>query len=76
MPALDSEALLAVHYDERHRLLRATFRASGKTYVYKGVPPEDYTGLLAARSRGAWFNANIRDRYPFEELKQFGRRGR
>lgn len=75
MPALNSEALLAVHYDERHRLLRATFRISRKTYVYKGVAPDVYAELMAARSRGAWFNANIRDRYPFEEVKQFGRRG-
>ncbi|MGN6515776.1 MAG: KTSC domain-containing protein [Rhizomicrobium sp.] len=75
MPALDSEALLAVHYDERHRLLRATFRTSRKTCVYKGVAPDVYAALMAARSRGAWFNANIRDHYPFEEVKQFGRRG-
>ena len=74
MPALDSEALLAVHYDPKQRLLRATFRATGKTYVYRGVTPEVYAGLLAAKSRGAWFNANIRDHYPFEEVKQFGRR--
>ena len=68
MPVLDSAALAAVWYDQNRRALRATFRESERTYVYDGVPPEEYAALMQAGSRGAYFNAHIRDRYPFHEV--------
>jgi hypothetical protein len=68
MPLLDSAALASVSYDETKRALRATFRDNRRTYIYEGVPPEEYTALMAAESRGAWFNAHIRDRYRFREV--------
>ena len=68
MPVLDSTALAAVSYDETARTLRATFRDNRRTYVYEGVPREEYAALMAAESRGAWFNAHIRDRYRFREV--------
>jgi KTSC domain len=68
MPALDSTALASVWYDEKRRLLGAVFRESWRTYVYEGVPPDEYAALMAAPSKGAWFNAHIRDRYPFREI--------
>ena len=46
------------------RELRVTFQ-SGKRYVYQGVPAEIYTAMRGAFSKGEFFNANIRDRYPF-----------
>lgn len=67
MPLLDSEALLAVHYDAARQTLRATFRGNRRTYDYLGVPAEDYAALLRTDSKGVWFNAHIRDRYPFHE---------
>jgi hypothetical protein len=69
MPALDSEALLAIHYDADRRILRATFRENRRTYDYLGVPAADYDALLRAESKGAWFNTHIRDRYPFREVR-------
>ena len=74
MPALDSEALSAVHYDFGRRTLRATFRGSGRTYDYFNVSPQEYTEFLEAKSKGAWFNARIRDHHRFAEVKTFGRR--
>jgi hypothetical protein len=74
MPALDSAALLAVHYDFGRKVLRATFRDSRRTYDYFEVTPKEYAEFLAARSKGAWFNARIRDQHRFEEVKAFGRR--
>ena len=69
MPALDSEALSYVRYDEKARTLFAAFRGRRRrNYVYDGVPPEDYAALMAAESKGAWFNAHIRDRYKFREV--------
>jgi hypothetical protein len=40
------------------------FHESGK-YDYYRVPESVYLGLLAARSKGTYFNDNIRDRYGF-----------
>jgi hypothetical protein len=69
MPALDSEALLAVHYDAERRMLRATFRENRRTYEYEGVTAAEYAALMAAESKGAWFNTHIRDRHPFREVR-------
>jgi hypothetical protein len=44
------------------------FAGGGAAYVYDGVTQEDYDALMAAPSKGAWFNAHIRDRYPFREV--------
>jgi hypothetical protein len=74
MPALDSTALLAVHYDPGRNILRATFRDSRRTYEYLEVTPGEYAQFLKARSKGAWFNARIRDRHRFREVRTFGRR--
>ena len=68
MPALNSEALSSVHYDALRERLRATFCASARTYEYYGVSSADYAALMRADSRGAWFNAHIRDQFPFREL--------
>ena len=75
MPALDSSALLAVHYDCGRKVLRATFRDSQRTYDYFEVTPREYAEFLEARSKGAWFNAHIRDHHHFVEVRKFGRRG-
>lgn len=70
MPVLDSKALIAVHYDDDACELRATFRPRARTYVYRDVPREVYDALLAAESRGAFFNTHIRDRYAFREIRR------
>jgi len=70
MPVLDSEALIVVHYNENARELSATFRPKARTYVYRDVPREVYDALLAAESRGAFFNAHIRDHYAFREVRR------
>jgi hypothetical protein len=67
MPALESEALSSVQYDALRERLSATFRESGRTYEYYGVSSADYAALLRAESRGRWFNAHIRDHFPFRE---------
>jgi hypothetical protein len=68
MPFLQSAALKAVFYDEAHHSLRATFRDTGRTYVYEGVPQELYDRLLFADSVGGFFNRHIRDRFRFREI--------
>ena len=53
MTHLQSTALKSVSYDETRRALKATFRESGKTYIYEKVPQELYDALLFADSIGA-----------------------
>jgi len=68
MPYVQSSALTQVSYDETAHTLRATFRDSHRTYVYQDVPLELYDGLIAAGSLGGYFNAHIRDHFPFREV--------
>lgn len=62
MPAVSSSAMYRVEYDEQTRQLDIWFNGTGR-YSYYRVPPAIYTGLLAAASKGSYFNAHIRDRY-------------
>lgn len=68
MPLVESSALSHISYDAEMRALRAVFRESGKTYIYQNVPPDIYDALLAAPSLGVYFNAHIRDHFPFQEI--------
>lgn len=68
MAFVQSSALRQLSYDGATHTLRATFRDSGRTYLYHDVPQEIYDRLIFADSIGAYFNTNIRDHYPFEEL--------
>jgi hypothetical protein len=70
MPVLDSEMLIAAYYNDERRELTAIFHPDGRTYIYSGVPRREFDGLLAADSHGTFFNANIRDHYPFRELRR------
>lgn len=68
MAYVQSSALEQVTYDPQALTLRTTFRDSGRTYIYRGVPQDVYDGLIFANSIGTFFNAHIRDRFDFEEL--------
>lgn len=60
MPTLSSSAISYVDYENGY--LTVHFR-DGSRYIYKNVPLAVYEGLLSAGSAGAYFNAEIRDRY-------------
>jgi hypothetical protein len=68
MAYVQSSALEEVSYDEAAHTLCATFRDSGRTYIYEGVPQDVYDSLIFADSLGAYFNACIRDHFPFHEV--------
>ncbi len=70
MAYVQSSALLQLAYDEAAHTLRATFRESGRTYLYRGVPQELYDRLIFADSIGAYFNAHVRDHFDFEEARK------
>ena len=68
MPYVQSSAVEQVSYDEAEHTLCATFRETGRTYLYQEVPQELYDGLIFADSLGAYFNAHIQGRFPFREI--------
>lgn len=68
MPYVQSSALEQVSYNEVAHTLCATFRETGRTYMYEDVPQEVYDSLLFADSLGAYFNAHIRDHFPHHEI--------
>jgi hypothetical protein len=67
MPVIESTAILRVSYNDTAKRLYVTFRDSGRTYAYHGVSKSTYEDLLQADSAGAYFNAFIKDRFPFTE---------
>lgn len=67
---MPSTAIRFISYDATQRELFVTFVPTGKTYSYAGVPEEVYRDFLAAPSRGQFFNASIRDRYTYREIKR------
>lgn len=65
MPHVESTAILRIAYDDPARRLFVTFRESGRTYTYYGVPRRVYDSFISADSKGTFFNDCIRDRYPY-----------
>lgn len=64
---VDSAAISAIDYDAERAKLLVRF-VSGEHYVYVGVPGEVHRSFLEADSKGRFFHAEIRDRYPFNRL--------
>jgi KTSC domain len=62
--AVESSTLATVGYDESRDLLELEFR-SGAVYRYFGVPAAVHELLLAATSKGTYFNQGIRRHYQF-----------
>lgn len=63
MQLVRSTSIAAVGFDPIGGVLFVRFRGTGETYAYSGVDTRVYDDLLAAQSKGNYFNASIRDRY-------------
>lgn len=64
---VDSTAIKEIDYDAERAKLLVRF-ASGERYVYVGVPGEVHRSFVEADSKGRFFQAEIRDRYPYNKL--------
>jgi hypothetical protein len=63
----DSTAIRGIRYEAgRHRLV-VRF-VDGDEYAYVGVPGEVHRSFVEADSKGRFFVAEIRDRYPYNKL--------
>ena len=65
---VDSTAIREIDYDADREKLVVRF-VSGERYVYVGVPGEICRSFVEADSKGRFFQAEIRDRYPFNRLE-------
>lgn len=65
---MPSSVIRSFSYDRDAAALDVTF-VSGRRYRYFLVPAYVAEGFTDAFSKGRYFNARIRDRFPCEELK-------
>ena len=66
---VESSTLVSVGYDESQFLLELEFR-SGELYQYFGPSRHIHQDLMAAESKGRFFNQHIRDRFHFVRLRR------
>jgi hypothetical protein len=62
-----SSELRSVGHDEESLLLEVEFN-SGGVYRYFGVPRDLYLNLMAAESKGRFFNEWIRERHYYQRV--------
>lgn len=60
--AVDSTTMRSVGYDSGQQILEIEF-TSGAIYQYLEVPAKVFDELMAAESKGRYFNHEIRDDY-------------
>lgn len=65
--SVQSRALRAVAYDRGARTLTVKF-VSAEVYEYFEVPASIYDDLMAADSKGTYFQRNIRDQFAYRKL--------
>lgn len=70
--AVNSTTMRSVGYDSAEQILEIEF-ASGVVYEYLEVPAAVFEKLMAAESKGRYFNHEIRDDYT--ALRQSASRG-
>jgi KTSC domain-containing protein len=61
---VESTTLRSAGHDAQSAVLELPF-CNGAVYRYLLVPQRVYRDLLGARSKGGYFNQNIRGRYPY-----------
>lgn len=65
---LDSTALAWVRYLPEQRILQVGLR-TGRNYDYFEVPAGIYRELLAAESKGEYYNRHIRNDFLFKQVR-------
>ncbi|WP_061023038.1 KTSC domain-containing protein [Bradyrhizobium sp. CCH5-F6] len=64
---MPSSVIRFFRYAPDTRELKVTF-VSGRLYVYEDVPPEVAAAFRQARSKGTYFNREIRDHYVYRDI--------
>ena len=69
---VDSSLIRAVGYDLPSSVLEIEFAEGGRVYHYFDVPLSVYSELMAAESKGVYFNDHIKDMYNYQESDEAG----
>jgi hypothetical protein len=70
-PILDSTTIASAGYDPQKHELEIEFQDSRDVYRYFEVPADEYAALLAAPSRGAYFNRIFKPHgYRYRRIRQ------
>jgi lysyl-tRNA synthetase class 2 len=67
METPETTAIRAIRYDAERRRLVVRF-IDGDEYAFVGVPGEVHRSFADAPSKGGFFAAEIRGRYPYNKL--------
>lgn len=62
-PTPESTCFSQIGYDSTARILYVTFRDSGKYYSYSAVPSDVWKTLSEAKSKGGYYNSDIKGFY-------------
>lgn len=62
-----SSNVRSVGYDAQSEVLEIEFH-DNSIYHYSGVPRPEYDGLMSASSKGKYFSAQIKGRYPYTRI--------
>ena len=65
-----SELIGKMAYDAEESMLYVQMTFSSDWYGYEGVPADVAEAFLAAESKGAFFNANVKGKYPVKRWEQ------
>lgn len=68
---MPSTIIRGIDYAPERRELEVRL-TTGRTYLYRDVPPEAAQAFRAARIKGRHFNARIRGHYPFVKASPLG----
>jgi hypothetical protein len=65
---VSSSSIAEIGFDDDAEMLEVKF-VSGSLYRYLGVSQDVYEDFRRAPSKGAFFNAHIKDAYPWEQVE-------
>src|SRR5258708_2199221 len=66
---VESSQIASVGYDPAKQVLEIEFKRGNAVYHYAQVSSEVYEELMAAKSVGKFFNAEIRDKFLYHRLE-------
>lgn len=65
---VESSLIRSVGYDLASSILEIELTGEGRIYEYFDVPLSVYSELMAAESKGEYFNEYIRDLYSYQQV--------
>jgi hypothetical protein len=68
--AVSSSMMRSAGYEKAHAVLEIEF-VTGHVYRYHAVPKREWIGLMKAKSKGRYFEAYIRNKYPAKRVRNY-----